>query len=62
MQLYSPHISVKSSQHIKNTVEKFKPAFNRTEVLKMMSLDGIHEFNWNTLFQKFRSLIDDSKH
>jgi DNA polymerase-1 len=58
MQLYSPHISVKSSQHIKTTIENFKPSFNRTEVLKMMTHDGIQEFNWNSLFQKFRSIID----
>jgi hypothetical protein len=61
MQLYSPYISTQSSQHIKTTVENFKPSFNRTEVLKMMSLDGIHEFNWNSLFQKFRSIIDDAR-
>ena len=57
MQLYSPYISPKSSQHIKTTVENFKPLFNRTEVLKMMTIDGIHEFNWNSLFQKFRSIV-----
>jgi len=61
MQLYSPHISVKSSQHIRTTIEKFEPSFNRTEVLKMMMLDGIHEFNWDSLFQKFRSLVGRSK-
>ena len=57
MQLYSPHISTKSSQHIRNTIDNFKPLFNRTEVLKMMTIDGIHEFNWNSLFQKFRSIV-----
>ena len=61
MQLYSPHISVKSSQHIKTTIEKFKPSFNRTEVVKMMTLDGINEFNWNSLFQKFRSIVDEGR-
>jgi len=57
MQLYVPVISPKSTQHIRNTIETFKPSFNRTEVLKMMTIDGIHEFNWNVLFQKFRSLV-----
>jgi len=61
MQLYSPYISVKSSQHIKTTIEKFKPLFNRTEVVKMMTLDGISEFNWNSLFQKFRSIVDEDQ-
>tara|TARA_Y100001973_G_C5206530_1_gene341844 strand:- start:3732 stop:4697 length:966 start_codon:yes stop_codon:yes gene_type:complete len=58
MQLYSPNISVKSSQHIRDTIENFKPTFNRTGVLKMMTIDGISENNWNSLFQKFRSMID----
>ena len=60
MQLYSPYISTKSSQHIKTTIENFQPFFNRTEVVKMMTIDGIQEFNWNSLFQKFRSLVADS--
>ena len=62
MQLYSPYISTQSSQHIKTTVEKFEPSFNHTEVLKMMLVDGIQEFNWNTLFQKFRSIVDVARH
>ena len=62
MQLYSPAISPKGSQHIRTTVDKFKPSFNRTEVVKMMTIDGISEFNWNTLFQKFRSIIENTKH
>ena len=61
MQLYVPVISTKGSQHIRNTVDNFKPLFNRTEVLKMMTVDGIHEFNWNSLFQKFRSIVDESR-
>ena len=62
MQLYSPVISVQNTQHIRTTIENFTPSFNRTEVIKMMSLDGISEFNWNSLFQKFRLLIEQSKY
>jgi len=62
MQLYVPVISTKGSQHIRTTVEKFEPSFNRTEVMKMMTIDGINEFNWNSLFQKFRLIIDEAKH
>ena len=61
MQLYVPVISVPSSRHIKTTVEKFKPSFNRTEVVKLMTIDGIHEFNWNPLFQKFRLMVEESR-
>jgi len=61
MQLYSPSISVPSSRHIKNTVEQFVPTLNRTEIVKMMSIDGIHDYNWNPLFQKFRLFIADHR-
>ena len=53
MQLYSPYISTKSSQHIKDTVENFDPKFNLTNVMKMMSQDGIHQYNWNNQGQTF---------
>jgi len=61
MQLYSPSISVQSSHHIKDTVEQFVPTLNRTDIIKMMSIDGIHDYNWNPLFQKFRSFIADHR-
>ena len=57
MQLYSPSISVQNSRHIKETIEQFAPTLNRTEVVKMMAADGIHEYNWNPLFEKFRSFL-----
>jgi|TARA_E500000305_G_C3981901_1_gene217351 DNA polymerase-1 len=62
MQLYSPYISTKSSQHIKDTIENFNPKFNLTSVMKMMSQDGIHQYNWNNLFQKFRLIVDQGRH
>lgn len=57
MQLYTPSISVKNTQHIRKTIEDFRPLFNRTEVVKKMAVDGINEYNWNSLFQKFRALV-----
>ena len=57
MQLYTPCISVKNTQHIRKTIEDFKPSFNRTEVVKKMVVDGINEYNWDSLFQKFRALV-----
>lgn len=57
MQLYTPNISVKNTQHIRKTIEDFTPSFNRTEVVKKMMVDGISEYNWDSLFQKFRSLV-----
>ena len=43
-------------------IKNFEPKFNRTEVLASMVKDGIDNQNWNTLFQKFRSLIHDHSH
>jgi DNA polymerase-1 len=57
MQLYAPNISMKSSLRIKDTVENFAPTVNRTNITKMMIQDGISEFNWESLFQKFRSIV-----
>ena len=57
MQLYAPNISMKSSLIIKDTVENFAPTVNRTNITKMMIQDGISEFNWESLFQKFRSIV-----
>ena len=59
MQLYTPALSYKSSQHVRETINNFLPQFNRTEVLKMMVVDGIAEYKWDALFQKFRSIIAD---
>lgn len=61
MQLYVPNISPKGSSHIKETVENFTPAVNRTNITKMMIQDGISEFNWESLFQKFSSIIAKSR-
>ena len=62
MQLYSPNISVQNSRHIKDTIEQFAPTLNRTDIIKMMSEDGIQEYNWTPIFQKFRSFIADHAH
>ena len=61
MQLYCPSISVPNSRHIKDTIEHFTPTLNRTEILKMMTIDGIQEYNWNSLFQKFRLFIQSHR-
>ncbi len=57
MQLYSPSISVGNSKIIVEKITKFEPKFNRTNVAKMMKVDGFNEDRWADLFQKFRSLV-----
>jgi len=61
MQLYAPIFSSQSASLVRDTVSNFEPQFNRTKILKMMSIDGIDQYNWNTLFQKFRLFVDNRR-
>jgi 5'-3' exonuclease len=56
MQLYSPSISVQGKGKVRYAVENFDPAFNKTEIRKMMIQDGFGEWNWNDLFQNFKRI------
>lgn len=56
MQLYSPNISYDSCKQIRESIKNFKPFFNHTEFMKMLTRDGLVNFNWETMFQKFRSI------
>jgi DNA polymerase-1 len=56
MQLYSPNISYDSCKQIRESIKNFEPFFNHTEFMKMLTRDGLVNFNWETMFQKFRSL------
>ena len=49
MQLYAPQLSIQSKQHVEYTVNNFECEFNRTEIIKMMNIDGFGELNWETL-------------
>lgn len=60
-QLYSPSISAPISQKIKHVIENFIPEFQQTEVIKRMLSDGLVQFNWDSLFQVFRSITSTNK-
>ena len=61
MQLYTPMMSPKSADNVRSKVSNFVPAFNQTQITKMMIEDGIDQHNWNSMFQKFRMLVAKKK-
>ena len=62
MQLYSPSISPQISKSIQNTLEYFKYNFNQTYVVMNMVRDGFTDYNWDFLFQTFRSITSSKQH
>jgi DNA polymerase-1 len=61
MQLYSPNISYGSTKDIRESFENYSPTFNHTEFMAMLTKDGLTNFDWETMFQKFRSIISSTK-
>jgi 5'-3' exonuclease len=57
MQLYSPSLSPQAKNIIRHTVEDVALELNKTEVLKMMNVDGFGVFDWTSLFQTMRRII-----
>ncbi len=56
MQLYSPSLSPQAKNIIRHTVEDAVLELNKTEVLKMMNVDGFGAFDWTSLFQTMRRI------
>jgi 5'-3' exonuclease len=59
MQLYSPSVSIQQKQNINEVLDIFVPLLNKTQVRKMMIVDGIGEISLNDLFQNFKRNISD---
>lgn len=60
-QLYVPRISPQNTKAMGETFNQFEPEFNKTEVTKMMIVDGLTDYNWDSLFQKFRAIVARNK-
>ena len=60
MQLYSPLISVQDRNKIRYALENFQFMFNKTEVEKMMIIDGFGAGNWSELYSTFRRICVDN--
>tara|TARA_Y100001938_G_C8101510_1_gene442118 strand:+ start:10602 stop:11525 length:924 start_codon:yes stop_codon:yes gene_type:complete len=61
MQLYSPNISYSSTKDIREAFNNYFPLFNHTEFVAMLTKDGLTNYDWETMFQKFRSIISHTK-
>lgn len=58
MQLSSPLISIQCANFINSTFEEYEPMFNKTEINKMMSVDGAITLNIDCLKTTFNSMIE----
>ena len=59
MQLYSPQISVQTSQKINSFLDNNPRHFNKTAIRAMMLEDGFGETNWTDLFQRCNKISLD---
>jgi 5'-3' exonuclease len=58
MQLSTPLISIQCANFINSTFEEYKPMFNKTEINKMMSVDGVTSLNIDCLKTTFNSMVE----
>ncbi len=59
MQLSTPMISIQCAQYINQTFMEYKPLFNKTEINKMLSVDGLLSTNIDCLTTSFNSMISN---
>ena len=50
MQLYNPLVSPQNRDKIKQVISNYPKSFSKTEIRKMMTIDGFPELSWNVLF------------
>ena len=56
MQLYSPLVSPQNRDKIKQVISNYPQSFSKTEIRKMMLIDGFPELNWDGLFAFFNKI------
>lgn len=59
MQLSTPLISVQCAQQINDTFGEYEPLFNKTEINKMLSVDGLMSINIDCLTTSFNSMVSN---
>jgi 5'-3' exonuclease len=60
MQLYAPILDIDEKKIINETLQSPDISFNKTELIKMMMIDGFGEINFIELFQHFRKMSLDN--
>ncbi len=58
MQLSTPLISIQCANYINSTFENYQPAFNQTEINKMLSVDGLTSLSIDCLKTTFNSMVE----
>ena len=61
MQLYFPNMSVQTKTRIRKVIGKPDMTYSKTEIVKMMVIDGFGEFNWSGLGQYFNRIMLDNR-
>jgi len=61
MQLINPLISAMLKEEIRETIEDWKPEFNKTEMRKLMIKEGFGEVSLNDLFTCFNNIVSLKK-
>ena len=61
MQLYAPSLSPVSKQKVRYAVEEAEQLFNKTELQKMMITDGFGVWNWTSLEQNLKRIVQENK-
>lgn len=59
MQLYTPSLSIDSKKHVRKTMSEATLEFNKTAIIKMMSIDGFEDIEWSELQAAFRRMVLD---
>ncbi len=60
MQLYAPSLNINAKKSIREIMKDADISFNKTEVLKMMTVDGFGDFDWTELQAFFRRIALDN--
>jgi 5'-3' exonuclease len=60
MQLYTPSMSINSKKHVNDALLNPDLSFNKTEIIKMMSVDGFEDLDWTELQAFYRRIALDN--
>jgi len=56
MELYNPLVSSQIRNKGKHVIKNYPKSFSKTEILKMILIDGFPELSWHDLFAAFNRI------
>ena len=59
MQLYTPSLSIEAKKHVRKALSESRLEFNKTSIIKMMTIDGFDDLDWSELQASFRRMVLD---